>query len=122
MPNPPEAGLPRSAPLGFPTKCSAFCRPRHEAALTALNPQRGTQTNPLWSGGASIPGPSAFQADALPTELPDHISLSLAAQMVSLSLAAQMVSLSLAAQMLCITQVAVMLWRSRRDLNPRPPA
>jgi hypothetical protein len=25
-----------------------------------------------WSGGASIPGPSAFQADALPTELPDR--------------------------------------------------
>ena len=26
----------------------------------------------LWSGPASIRGPSAFQADALPTELPDR--------------------------------------------------
>ena len=26
----------------------------------------------LWSGGASIPGPTAFQAVALPTELPDR--------------------------------------------------
>ena len=25
-----------------------------------------------WSGGASIPGPTAFQAVALPTELPDR--------------------------------------------------
>jgi hypothetical protein len=49
-----------------------------------------------WSSPASIRGPSAFQADALPTELLDRGGRR--------------------------RTIPTERWRSRRDLNPRPPA
>ena len=35
-------------------------------------PERIRGFHLMWSDGASIPGPNAFQASALPTELSDH--------------------------------------------------
>ena len=39
--------------------------------LTTSAPLFASGESMVWSGGASIPGPTAFQAVALPTELPD---------------------------------------------------
>lgn len=59
-------------------------------------PERIRGFHLMWSDGASIPGPNAFQASALPTELSD-----LEPRRSKRERYAE---------------------RSRRDLNPRPPA
>ena len=94
---------PRRLHAAQPARLRAPRRRREPGRRTVRHPDRtGVTPTPStwWSSPASIRGPSAFQADALPTELLDRVRDDLPER--------------------CSEKVLAL--RSRRDLNPRPPA
>ncbi len=91
-----------AATLGFMTSARRMAPTRRRRALARLRADGATRVHGRpsqtfqWSSPASIRGPSAFQADALPTELLDRIGGELALDRVSGELALDRVSGELA--------------------------
>ena len=83
--------------MGRPQGRTNHTRCLGDRSTRAAKPESGVELVIYWwSSPASIRGPSAFQADALPTELLDRRGATAVLRTAAL--------------------------RSRRDLNPRPPA